>query len=482
MKKGNILVKAIAILVIILIILISFLGIHKRNLNKWDNVVPGFQFSKELSESRIYGFTVDDSTKEIPDPNAENSSEKTEAENNAETVLNEETTDNTEGEDDDETPTIEVPVNETSVLTRDNYNKSKKIIEARLKTFGITDTIVNVNEKTGAITVSAPYLESSNHAIDLITARGAIEIIDSETEEVLIGKDQIAKATAYYQPSTSTDDGEDDTTYYDLGIRLSFNSAGQNKLREISKKYIATTDEEGEEEQKTITVRLDGKDRFTTWFPSDQEFTELPMKLYQYVSPEDEDIWEADYNNCLIAQTVINSDTLPITYELTSGTFIESELNGSFIKNIAISGAVILAVVILITIIKYKKSGILISLIEIAYIAIHLLLIRVAGVSLSISGLLTIALMAATNYLLLILLMNETKVIEKIEAFGKFIITLIPFIITMIVFTLGKEINVQSIGMVGTWGILTFTCTLVASIILFSAQKEKKNGVEENEE
>ena len=137
---------------------------------------------------------------------------------------------------------------------------------------------------------------------------------------------------------------------------------------------------------------------------------------------------------------------------------------------------------ILITIIKYKKSGILISLIEIAYIAIHLLLIRVAGVSLSISGLLTIALMAATNYLLLILLMNETKVIEKIEAFGKFIITLIPFIITMIVFTLGKEINVQSIGMVGTWGILTFTCTLVASIILFSAQKEKKNGVEENEE
>ena len=49
----------------------------------------------------------------------------------------------------------------------------------------------------------------------------------------------------------------------------------------------------------------------------------------------------------------------------------------------------------------------------------------------------------------------------------------------MIVFTLGKEINVQSIGMVGIWGILTFACTIVASIILLNSQK--KIGVESNE-
>ena len=80
MKKGNILLKVIAVLAIILLSLISFLGIYRRNLNMWENVIPKFQFSKELGETRIYEFTVDTtSTKKIPNPNA--STEKNEEEN-----------------------------------------------------------------------------------------------------------------------------------------------------------------------------------------------------------------------------------------------------------------------------------------------------------------------------------------------------------------------------------------------------------------
>lgn len=478
MKKENVLLKVIAILAIVLISLISFLGIHKRNLNKWENVIPGFKFSKELSEARIYGFTIDDSTEEIPDPNAttnEDTDETAEDTTDVAMIGGESQT------NEEEKATIEVPVNDPTVLTKENYKKSKKVIEERLKTFGITDTTVSANEKTGEITVTAPYVESSNYIIDLITKPGKIEIIDSDTKEVLIGKNLITKATSYYQQSSDLDEDSDEI-YYDYGVRLSFTSEGQKKLREISKTYIATTDENGEEKQKTITVRLDGKDRFTTWFPADSEYTELPMKLYQYVSPDDEDNWNDVYNNCVVIQTIINSDTLPVVYKLSTGTFIESDMDNNFIKNITIVGLVVLAVVLLMTILKYKKEGLFVSLIEIAYIALHLLLIRVAGVSLAISGVLTIGIMAIANYLLMISLMNQEKVLEKIEAFGRFIIILIPFAITMIAFTLGKEINSQSIGMVGTWGILTLACTLVASIILLNTQKEKKNGVEENEE
>ena len=490
MKKGNVLLKVIAVLSIILLSLISFLGIYRRNLNMWENVIPKFQFSKELGETRIYEFTVDTtSTKKIPNPNA--STEKNEEENsNTATVdsseetlqagesENSEPTSEQTSKDEEESKTIDVPVNDQSVFTTDNYKKSKKIIEERLRNFGITDTSVTLDEKDGKIVITAPYDDTSNYLIDLMTTPGKIEIVDSDTSEVLIPESMINRATAYYQQADSTS-LEDDEVRYSLGVRLSFNSEGQKKLREISKNYIETTDEEGNTKQKTVTVKLDDKDRFTTWFPAEGEFTELPMKLYDNVSADDEESWNKMYNNCIIVQNSINSDTIPILYKLSSGTFIESEISINFIKKLCIVGIIIIALISIIAIVKYKKLGIYMTLIEVVYIAIHLLLIRLAGVKLAISGLLTIAFMAIANYILLEYLAKSEKVIEKIDAFGKFIISLIPFIITMIVFTLGKEINVQSIGMVGIWGILTFACTIVASIILLNSQK--KIGVESNE-
>lgn len=494
MKKGNVLLKVIAVLAIILLSLISFLGIYRRNLNMWENVIPKFQFSKELGETRIYEFIVDTkSTKKVPNPNAstDTTEDNTNNEQNSETAVesSEESTQTTEGENveqsseeangtEEDLKTIDVPVNDQSALTTENYKKSKKIIENRLRDYGITDTTVSVDENDGKIVITAPYEDSSKYLIDLMTTPGKIEIVDTDTSEVLIPESMINKATVYYQQSDTTS-LEDDEVRYNLGVRLSFNSEGQKKLREISKNYIEKTDEEGNSTQKTITVKLDDKDRFTTWFPAEGEFTELPMKLYDGVSADDEDNWNKMYNDCVIIQNSINSETLPIVYRLNTGTFIESEISNNFVKYLSILGIIILAIVAIISIVKYKKLGIFIALIEVAYIAIHLLLIRLAGVKLAISGLLTIAFMAFANYILLRILVTKEKVIEKIDAFGKFIIALIPFIITMIVFTLGKEINVQSIGMVGIWGTLTFACTIVASIILLNSQK--KNGVENNE-
>lgn len=484
MKKRNVLLKAIAVLAIVLISLISFLGIHERNLNNWVNTIPEYQFSKELGQTRIYGFSVDKSVQEEEEDeqNTDESevTETTEESETTETVEETKTTEVAEENKKEEEQSNPKPVNDPAVLTKANYKKTKEIIEQRLRTFGITDTNVNVNEKNGEITIYAPYEETSNNIIDLVTSQGKIEVVDSETSEVLIGKDLITNVTAYYEPSNSDSIENEDTTYYDFGVRITFNSAGQKKLRELSKKYIATTDENGEESQKTITVKIDGKDRFTTWFPTDQEFTELPVKLHQYISPDDEDSWNDAYTDCMINQTTLKSDTLPIVYELTSGSYIESNLDKDFIKNITIIALCILAIVIIFTIAKYKKLGVFASIIEVGYIAIHLLLIRVAGVKLALSGIFTIGLMAIANYLLIISLINKEKVINKIESFGKFIIIIIPFIITMIAFTLGKDINVQSIGMVGTWGILTFACTLVAAIILLNTPT--KNGVENNEE
>ena len=223
MKKGTLkngLLKVITLLIIVLIILISFLGIHKRNLNKWENVIPGFHFSKELSETRVFGFTIDESTEEVEVSQEDETTNSTEPEDS--------TTEEIAEISDVETQqtTIEVPVNDSSVLTKENYQKSKEIVEKRLRTFGITDTIVTVDENTGALSVETPYSSDiANYTIDLLSP-GKLQVIDTDTEEVLITRDMITKAERYYQQSSES---TADEILYNLGIKLSLTKEGKNK-------------------------------------------------------------------------------------------------------------------------------------------------------------------------------------------------------------------------------------------------------------
>lgn len=490
MKKKtlkNALAKLIVVLLIVLVSLISFLGIHKRNLNTWKSILPDYQFSKELSEIRTFEFSVDTSTKDkSSDENtAENTTGNT-TENATNTVAegtteNTDNTANTTDTNSTNTTAEQVPVNDPAVLTKENYLKTKKIVENRLKDFGIADAEVTVNENNGKLAVSVPYEGTTDYSAALASQKGKIEIIDSETKEVLMDRSMIKKASAYYQQANNNDSTTattDDTVSYNLGVKLTFTSEGQKKLNELSKTYIETTDENGETSQKTITVQIDGEDKYITYFTPDGEYTELAIPLYRSVSADDMDTFNSDYKDCFVTQTILNNDEFPITYKLTSGSFIESDLGENFVKGLSIAGIVLLAIVIVLTIVKNKKDGFCASIIEIGYIAILLLIIRAASVSLTLSGILTIAIMAIVNYFLLLTFMKTEKAIDKLEKFGNFILTIIPFIITIVVFALGKEVNTQSIGSVGIWGIFGFIYTLVAAIFLIDGKKAKKNGVE----
>lgn len=476
MKKEtlkNALKKGIVILLIVLLSLISFLGIHKRNLNTWASVLPEYQFSKELSEIRTFEFSVDTSTKD-----ADSSSDSTETSNDETTTTDEATTtDETTDSTDTSSETAKVPVNDPSVLTKENYEKVKKIAEKRLSEFGIADANVTINEETGSLFVSVPYSKNTDNVASLASQVGKLEIIDTDSKEVLIDKSMIKKASAYYQQADSDTTTSSDEITYNLGIRLTFTSAGQKKLNEISKSYIETTDENGNASQKTVTVQIDGEDKYITYFSPDGEYTELAIPLYRSVSTDDMETFNKDYNECLVAQAVVNAETMPVVYTLTAGSFIESDFSENFIRNLTIVG-IILAIVLVCTIVKNKKKGIYAALIEIGYIAIHLLVIRAASVTLTLSGLLTIAFMALANYILLVTLMNQERAVDKLASFGKFILTVIPFIITVIVFALGKEANIQSVGSVGIWGIFVFVYTLISAMFLLNEKNAKKNGVE----
>ena len=68
--------------------------------------------------------------------------------------------------------------------------------------------------------------------ISNFTYRGNFEIQDSETKEVLLNSSHIKEARAAYGTSQT---GIGDSVY----LSMEFNKEGQEKLKEITKKYIA---------------------------------------------------------------------------------------------------------------------------------------------------------------------------------------------------------------------------------------------------
>ena len=70
---------------------------------------------------------------------------------------------------------------------------------------------------------------------------------------------------------------------------------------------------------------------------------------------------------------------------------------------------------------------------------------------------------------------------NKFNEFTRFLLNMIPFIITILVFNFAKEINIKSVGMTAIWGIFGFAYTFMTSLLLLKNKNTRKNGVEKNE-
>lgn len=439
------------ILIILLLVCISFFGILKHDLNTWKNILPEYSFSKELTGSRIFSFEVDKSTKEVEDTSDEESEEENveDSVDVNQTVSNDgEIADTSETEEDTKT---EVPVNDESVLIKDNYKKTKSLIQKRFEEMGISDYSIRVNEQNGKIEVEVPYEENADSTIDLVTGVGKVEIVDSDTNEVLMDNSYIKSATAYYTQSSSDSTTVTSSNALDLGIQLDFTKDGLKKLSEISKTYVETIDSEGESQIKSITIKINDEEKYKTYFSVDGNYTYLAIPLYQGVS--DDELINDDYKQCVIIQNSINSGKLPIVYNLDSGSYVETNYKTTLLKISVIILIIVVAVISICFILKYKKSGVYASILQIGYIAVLLILIRIAGVTLTITGLVTILISVLLNdyFIMLMLKRNENR---YFSAAGRFLLNTIPLILIMIVFNFSNTLQLKSIGMVLFWGFL----------------------------
>lgn len=438
MKKENKnIMKNIKILTIILLIvlvsMIGFFGIYKQNKNQMSNIVKDYSYAMDLNGARTLKLVL----------NSENSDEE---------------------------------------KTEENYQKTKTIIEKRLKKLGVEEYKIALNSENGEMIIQIPENTSTDSIVSNLTTVGKFEIIDSETNEVLLDNNSIQSSSVLYNTTTSG------TSVY---LEIAFNKEGKSKLEEVSKTYVksentttsenntstentTTEDTNSSEEtntttdtttstEKKITMKIDDEEIMSTYF--EEPITTGKIQLSVGSATTDTTTLNGYIQQAQNVATELDCGKLPVKYDLEKNQYILSNISKQDLTYIAIAIAVIAVIAIIILTIKYKSNGLLTGIAYVGFTALYLLLIRYTNVTISIESIFAIAIVLILNYIFTAMLLSNIKKLkeEKTEnvmnesiskTYIKFFDRIIPIGIMVVAFCFVKWTPMSSFGMTAFWGIV----------------------------
>lgn len=460
MKNVKILTYVFAIL---LISLISFFGIYVQNKNKMSNIVKDYNYSMDIKGTRTIKLELNTgSTEIIKDSEGNIIEEATEEEIKEKGYITE-----------------KIPNNSEEIKTKENYKIAKTVIEKRLKKLGVANYNIKLNEETGEMIIEIPEDDTTDNVISKLYTRGKFEIIDTETQEILMNNDDIKSSDVLYSSTTSG------TSVY---LEIAFNKEGKKKLEEISKTYIETENSETEENntttennteeqktettnKKTITMKIDDEEIMTTSFG--EPMTNGKIQLSVGTATTNTSTLQGYITQAQNVAIVLDSGNLPLKYDLIKNQYILSDITEQNLLCIAIAVAVVALIGIIYLISKYKLIGLLTGISYIGLVALYLLLVRYANVIISIESIFGIISILILNYIFVIeLLKNISKEnnVNKstLKIYKKFFSKIIPICITVIVFCFIKWIPISSFGMTSFWGLVliaVYNATVTRSLL-----------------
>lgn len=449
------LLKGLTVLVIIAICLISFCGIYVKKQGRMTNVMPEYKLGMNLSGARVAKFKISDKTEEIIH----------DAEGNV----------TTEGTNEDGTlkegyTKESKPVNSEELLNEKNYEIAKRIMQNRLDNMGMSEYDLRLNYNNGEIIVALPEDSYTDMAIANLSYLGKFEIKDSNTDEVLMSNNDIKNATAVYG---STNAG---TAVY---LSIEFNKEGKQKLEDITRKYISSKDEEGNDKTNKISIKLDDENLLETYFDEPITTGSLELSIGSASTSNEEISGYVKQANQIAG--LIKNDVMKIKYELSENNYVSKSIDNITIK---VTVCVILAIQIIGFIywgIKYKANGIFAIIGTCGLMAIILIIVRYANVIISLESIVAIICILVSNFLMLEYVLrkfskaeeNKPEIIK--ETYKRYTSILLPLLIVAIVFTFINWLPIASIGMLLFWGmVILMLYNYITMSLLFDLKEVRK--------
>jgi len=440
-------IKTIAILLIaILISVIAFCGLYVKEYGIWKNILPDFELGMELDGFRELRYVLNESEEEKEIYVDENGKYKGDVIASTEEKEGEAEKVEVEGEYKKEKRTIKVNPQEN--INIENFEKTKNIIQKRLEKISLYEYNIRQNSITGEIVVELPDNENIELEEGLISTVGNLSVIDHQTGVILIEDENIETATML----TSTENNQ-----YQSYLQITFDEVGTEKIKEISKNYTTVTAGDGTETTSYIEVKLDNQTLITTYFGEELTQGAIQIPVGQATSDYQEYMKTAMNVQQIIG--IINSESLPLTYELKSDNFVNSPITNNVKNVIKISFAIVLVVISIYMIIKYKFEGVKHAILSIGYIALLFLTIRYTDVALTINSIVAALGIITINYVFNLKLLGKlnketNKKVAYKETIKEIYLAIVPVIIIALIFTFMSSLVISSIGMTLFWGIL----------------------------
>lgn len=426
MKKFKGLKITVIVLLIILLSMVSFIGIYVQDKNQVKNILPEYILSRDLKGHRRIELKVNDEVKET---------KKYDADNN---LITDDTTEVARAE--------EIKVNSEEMLTKENYEASKKVIEKRLEEMQVNNYDIRQNLENGTIILELPEDDNTDRTVGQLSLQGKFEIIDKDSNEVLMTNDDLKSVQSRYGTTSSG------TTSIVLNIQ--FNKEGTEKFKNITNTYVQTTktvEQEGEEAKeetvtKEISIKIDDTTLLSTHFSEQVTNGLLQLSVGSSANSTTEELQEYAKEATSMA-ALLDSGKMPIVYEVEQNKYILSEITQDVVAKVIVVSIIVLTLAIIYLIIKYKGKGILAGISIIGYVALLLLAIRYANVEVSIAGIIEILFSTLINYMLVVSMLKEEKINNAIK---KYSLILIPTLVIAIAFTFANI----AVGIVLFWGIV----------------------------
>lgn len=438
MKKVKLLT---IILMIILVTMVAFGGVYVQTQNRMENKLKDYSYSMDLKGSRVVTFEINNGTKTIikdaEGKEVADSENLTEEEIAQKGYVKE-----------------EVLYNKEEVLNSENYKNAKQIIEQRLKKLSVENYIIRLDEQTGKIILEIEENEDTDYIVSNISTTGKFEIVDSQTNEVLMTNKDIKLANVMYGQDTSG------TAVY---LNIQFTKEGAKKLEEISNKYVPApekteTEENAEEEKvedKKVSLKIDGQEIMSTSFEEPVKTGQLQLSMGN--AAKNEETLQNNISQASSMATVLDSGNMPIQYEVTGNQYVLSDITENDIQLVKYVIMAVVAIGLIILVVRYKTNGLLGAISYIGLASLFTLVLRYTNVVLSIEGIFGIVIILALNYIflnkLLLKLQKENIKVSLIETYKEYFIRILPICIMIIAFCFMRWIPISSFGMVMFWGI-----------------------------